>query len=146
MKQSSKALPDKNTLVQQIKKIFDPEKVKRLARKTKFVQRESLITGMDFFILCLFSHQKDRGISLEGLANEMIKDGKNITKQSIDSRFNDYASEFMKKLFEYALSEKLNIGGIQPKGCFNRIVIEDSSQFQLPEEFAKAYEGSGGGA
>lgn len=146
MKQSLKALPDKNTIVNQIKKIFDPEKVEELARKSKFVQRESQITGMDFFMLCLFSHQQDCNISLEGLANELIKEGKKITKQSVDGRFNDYASGFMKSFLEYVLSEKLNINCINHHGCFNRIVIEDSSQFQLPEAFAHEYAGSGGGA
>jgi hypothetical protein len=145
MKQT-KALQDKNSIVEQISKLFDKEKVEQLARETKFVQRESNLMGVDFFFLCLFAHQQNYEISLDGLSNELMKDGVCISKQSIQDRFNPYAVEFMEKMLNEAMSQKLKIGTISKHPIFQRIVIEDSTTFQLPEMFAQKYKGSGGGA
>ena len=76
----------------------------------------------------------------------MIKEGISITKQSIDERFNKNASRFMGELLNHALYEKLNIQGIEPAGAFQRIIVEDSTHYQLPPAFAVKYKGSGGGA
>jgi hypothetical protein len=56
MKQT-KTLHDKNSLVEQISKFFDKEKVEQVARETKFVQRESKLDGMIFFSLCVYSQE-----------------------------------------------------------------------------------------
>lgn len=142
----TKALQDKDRLVQQISKFFDREKVEQLARKTKFVQRQSNLTGIDFFLLCLFSHQQNYEISLDGLSNELMKDGVCISKQSIQDRFNTNAVAFMEQLFQDAIGQKLNIGSIPSHPVFKRIVVEDSTSFQVPEIYAPKYIGSGGGA
>lgn len=145
MKQT-KALQDKNSLAEQISKFFDKEKVEQLARETKFVQRESNLMGLDFFFLCLFAHQQNYEISLDGLSNELMKDGVCISKQSIQDRFNPYAVEFMEQMLNEAINQKLNIGTISKHPVFKRIVVEDSTSFQIPEMFAAQYKGSGGGA
>jgi hypothetical protein len=145
MKQT-KALQDKNSLVAQISKFFDKEKVEQLAHETKFVQRESNMKGLDFFFLCLFAHQQNYEISLDGLSNELMKDGVCMSKQSIHDRFNPYAVEFMEQLLSEAISQKLSIGTLPKHPLFHRIVVEDSTSFQVPEMFAYKYKGSGGGA
>ena len=80
-----------------------------MARDTEFVQRQSPLMGMDFLLLCIFSHQQDSQISLEGLSNELFKRGSSIAKQSLQDRFNKYSLEFMKKVLKRALSQKLFI-------------------------------------
>jgi hypothetical protein len=52
----------------------------------------------------------------------------------------------MKKMVEYALSKKLGLDKGSIECQFGRIVINDSTVFQLPEEYAGKYRGSGGGA
>jgi len=143
---NSKALLDKTKLLEEIKKYFDEEKINRIARETKFVQRERKLGAMNFFCLCVFAHQKDENISLEGLLAELIKEGVDIAKQSLQERFNDKASFFMERLLGDLLSQKLNLPAIIPHPDFKRIIIGDSTVFQLPEIFASQYRGSGGGA
>jgi len=143
---NSKALPDKNKLVEEIEKYFDKNVVNQIAKETRFVQRQSKLSGMDFFFLCVFSHQKDEAISLEGLCAELMREGTSITKQSLQDRFNDDASAFMEKMATRILSQKLDLPPIIPHPVFGRIIIGDSTVFQLPETFTHKYRGSGGGA
>lgn len=139
-----KALHHKNNLADQISKFFDKEKVEQLARETKFVQRESSLMGFDFLLLCMFVHQKNDALSLEDISSELLNDGIEIKKQSIQDRFNPYAVEFMKEMLEEGLKRKLQLRSALEHAIFNRIIIEDSTSFQLPESFQKKYKGSGG--
>jgi hypothetical protein len=143
---NSKALLDKNKLVEEIKKEFDEETVSRISKETKFVQRKSKLSAMDFLILCVFAHQKNENISLEGLSAELMQTGVCITKQSLQERFNDQASSFIEKMLGDLLLQKLHFPAIVPHRVFGRIIIGDSTVFQLPESFASRYRGSGGGA
>lgn len=137
---------NKNNLINEISKFFDKKFIERLSRETGFVQRESKLQGLDFFLLCVFAHQKSPSISLEGLCGELISKNVMISKQSLQDRFNNRSVEFMQKLVGEVLSKKL----INPQAIittnFRRILIGDSTVFQLPEAFANKYRGSGGGA
>ena len=64
----------------------------------------------------------------------------------MQERFNEPASNFMKKMVEHALSKKLGLDKESIECQFGRIVINDSTVFQLPEEYSDKYKGSGGGA
>jgi hypothetical protein len=97
---STKALLDKSKWIAEIRKYFDEKKVEQIARETKFVQRKSKLSAMDFFFLCVFAHQKDNQISLDGLSTEILKTGKCVSKQGLQQKFNDYASTFMEKNIE----------------------------------------------
>jgi hypothetical protein len=143
---NSKALFDKNKWIAEIGKYFNEQKVEQIARETKFIQRKSKLCAMDFFFLCVFSHQKNTQISLEGLSAEILKEGKSISKQSLQDRFNEYASLFMERLAGEMLQQKLDSGPIITHPIFTRIIIGDSTVFQLPEIFAEKYRGSGGDA
>lgn len=94
----------------------------------------------------MFGHQKESTESLEDYCREVYKDGISIRKQSFNERFNGYAVEFMKSMVAYALSIKLRVSEVK-SGCkFGRIIIGDSTVYQLPPNFAYKYRGSGGGA
>lgn len=141
-----KALQTKNKQIDIISRFFDPKTVEQIARDTKFVQRESPLSGMDFFLLCVFAHQKSDCISLEDMCGELVKEGIAITKQSLQDRFNEHAVEFIAALLKRALSIKLNVRQADLPSDFNRITIWDSTQISLPESFAAKYRGHGGGA
>jgi IS4 transposase len=88
----------------------------------------------------------DGTISLEDLCRELQKEGIKIRKQSLQERFNESASNFMKMMVAHALSKKLGLDKNSIECQFGRIVINDSTVFQLPEEYSDKYKGSGGGA
>jgi len=94
----------------------------------------------------VFTAKKEGTISLEDLCRELQKEGIKIRKQSLQERFNEPASNFMKKMVEHALSKKLGLDKESIECKFDRIVINDSTVFQLPEEYSNKYKGSGGGA
>jgi len=143
----SEVLRCKNKLIEQISKSFDKEKIEQIAFDTKFVQRESKFTGVDFFFLCVFAHQIDSTMSLEGLCAELLKEeGKYLCKQSLQDRYNDEGVSFMKQMVHEALKDKIDLPPIVPHPDFGRIILGDSTVFELPEKFSDKYAGSGGGA
>jgi hypothetical protein len=94
----------------------------------------------------VFTAKKEGTTSLEDLCRELQKEGIEISKQSLQERFNEQASNFMKKMIEYALSKKLGLTGKKIESKFGRIIINDSTVFQLPEGYSDRYKGNGGGA
>lgn len=84
--------------------------------------------------------------SLQDYCREIYDEGTIIKKQSVQERFNSYAVEFMKSIVAYALSIKLRVGDVNAGKSFSRIIIGDSTAFQLPSGFAVKYKGNGGGA
>jgi len=142
----SEALRSKIRQIESISKFLDRKKIECLARESKFIQRSSALSGMDFFILCVFAHQQCDQISLEGMCAELLKNGVRITKQSLQDRFNDNAVAFMREVLNESLALKFNVGPMISLQTFKRITILDSTQIELPESFCIKYKGSGGGA
>ena len=96
--------------------------------------------------MCVFAHQKESTQSLEDYCREAFKEGISIRKQSLQERFNGYAADFMKSMVAYALSIKLRVNEVKKSSKFGRIIIGDSTVYQLPPNFAGKYKGTGGGA
>lgn len=94
----------------------------------------------------MFTARQEGTISLEDLCSELQRDGIKIRKQSLQERFNEAASNFMKKMVEHALSKKLGLDKEHIECRFGRIIVNDSTSFQLPEEYSGKYKGYGGGA
>lgn len=94
----------------------------------------------------MFTSKKEGVISLEDLCRELQMEGIQIRKQSLQERFNEPAANFMKQMVAHALSKKLGLDKGDIKCGFNRIIINDSTSFQLPEDYAAKYRGNGGGA
>ena len=93
----------------------------------------------------MFAHQRDYQMSLEGMCRYLLQDGKKMSKQSLQDRFTDEAADFMQKMVSHALTERLHRSPSAHEK-FNRIIIGDSTVFQLPPQFSDVYRGSGGGA
>lgn len=94
----------------------------------------------------MFTAKQEGVLSLEDLCREIQKEGIEIRKQSLQERFNEPASDFMKQMVEHALSKKLELDKKGIECRFKRIIINDSTVFQLPQEYADRYKGFGGGA
>lgn len=136
----------KATIIEIIQKFFDKEFIETTAKLTKFIQRQRKIGCLNFFFLCVFIARREDTISLEDLCRELQKEGIEIRKQSLQNRFSASAADFMKKMVEHALSDKLGLRGKKIECGFDRIVINDSTVFQLPDEYADRYKGYGGEA
>ena len=119
----------------------------KLARKAKFVQREGKLNGSLFLDLIVFNSENLKSQSLNDLSIGLKdKYGVEITKQSLHDRFSKYALFFLKDVLEKLLNKKLR--GKQSfltdfKG-FNRVLIKDSTCFQVDKSLAEYYPGSGG--
>ncbi len=120
----------------------------QLARETQFVQREGKINGSVFFDLIVFHSENLKAQSLNDLSI-ILKDRHDIEiqKQSLHERFNKHALYFLKRALEKMLERQLGQEFLRPddfKG-FKRILIKDSTCFQIDESLAQCYPGSGGG-
>lgn len=88
----------------------------------------------------------DGNWSLNDLSSQLELDyGIEISKQSVDGRFNVHLVEFFKLLLTKLISQFISEDAGLKSELFSRILIKDSTCFQLPELLKKIYPGSGGG-
>ncbi len=126
---------------------FSEEELDQLAREAKFVQRESKLKGSIFLGLLVFHGESLKAQSLNDLTINLDETyGIQMRKQSLHERFNRYALLFLKKALEKMLQKHCEI--IQSlftdtKG-FKRILLKDSTCFQIDKSLATYYPGSGG--
>jgi len=96
--------------------------------------------------MLLFDHLQYVLPSLQQHALSLGEDnGKIISKQAIDKRFNEAALQFTYKLFETLMGHQL-AGNRLPSHLsdhFNSIKVMDSTEFKLPDYFARDFPGYG---
>jgi len=130
---------------QALQKIFG-ETADGLARETKFVQRESKMTGSKFlqtWVLGFLQHPK---ASLNMLCQVAEDLGVEITKQGMQKRLTPSAAQFMEEMFECskaALQNKIPIS-LALLMQFEAIQLVDSSGIGLPDSLADEFPGAGG--
>jgi len=126
---------------------LEQTQIETLARNCGFVQKRSKITGVIFAFLLLIETRQIKPASLNELSAKLGMHGILVSKQGLDYRFNDAAAVFMQQLTDRALAAKLDRKDVLDISVkFNRIMIKDSTVFQLPESCALKFRGSGGGA
>jgi len=136
-----------NNLDVAIAPFFTPDELDKLGKETKFIQREGKLTGSLFLDLIVFNSEDLKSQSLNDLSIILNdRNGVKITKQSLHERFNMYALYFLKDALEKLLQNQLEVGyelfgNIEG---FNRILIKDSTCFQIDESLSEYYPGSGG--
>lgn len=126
---------------------FTAEELNQLAYETGFIQRKGKIDGHIFFDLIVFNSEDLKSQSLNDLSAKLKDRHKiEITKQSLHERFTINALFFLKEALEKMLQKQINVNSVLPAGscCFNRILIKDSTCFQIDEGLADYYPGSGG--
>lgn len=129
---------------QELADFFQKDEIEAIARDTKFVQRKSQLGGFEFLDLLVHTRSNQLQMSLNQMASSLsTRHGVTISKQAVDERFNGFSVEFFRVVLERILQQEL---------CsfedlftdFDRVLIKDSTSFQLPEHLSEIYPGSGG--
>jgi hypothetical protein len=117
------------------------------AKKVKFVQRKSKLTGSLFLQLLIFGFLHNPKSSLNDLS-EFADDQLNIdiTPQGIDERINGNALSFIREMFNASLNifrhkTKIPLSVIEQ---FSAVNITDSTGISLPKNLSDEFPGSGG--
>ncbi len=94
----------------------------------------------------LFNPASPKEQSLNGICTLIgMQHGIRIAKQSLDERFNQQGIQFMEVLLEEAMKNLLlQEGVLQTFSGFNRVLIKDSSGFELPQSMVSSFPGKGG--
>ncbi|MEI6139287.1 MAG: hypothetical protein WCP85_08480 [Mariniphaga sp.] len=133
-------------LERSLEEVFSSDELMSEAKETGFCKRESKISPFVFFDLLMYDSSSAKSKSLNQLAVESLSAHDIvISKQGIDKRFNDQSVNFLKNLIEKQLSVELE-HQIEPGwlSLFNRIIINDSTRFEIPEVFKDYLPGTGG--
>lgn len=126
---------------------FFGENIEKLARETKFVQRSSLLGGLNFLKALVFGYLEKPHASLTQLAQVCLDLGVKISAQGVDDRIGVNSVEFLKAVLTQAMivfQNHLSLP-LAVLRLFSAIFIVDSSILALPEHMREDYPGCGGG-
>ena len=113
----------------------------QLARLTRFVQRQSKITGANFAQTLVFEWMHDPHATVETLARKL-----DLSQQALDARFTPQAQLLLQQLLQHALQAAL-AARRQPQGLLDRfdsVILEDTTSLKLPDELATLFPGTDG--
>ncbi len=116
------------------------------ARQTGFIQRKKILQAFDFLALMTVGQLGMKHPSLAGMV-EAIKNG--MSREGMHRRFSDAAVLFMKKCSEFILVQKTSaMIPLQTKLLqhFKRLLIFDSTSWDINPGLKGVLPGSGGGA
>lgn len=127
---------------------FLGEKTTAIARKTKFIERNSKLTAPLFVETLLSASLSGTQVSNEEMCRFLKHKNTKITKQGLNKRFNKEAVEFLKELFNESLQtftvEQTNVAELLKP--FSGVKLLDSSSIELPSNLKSLYKGYGGSA
>jgi hypothetical protein len=135
--------------VTKLTEFFTTEHIEASARRTKFVQRTSKITGKLFLALVTFGRWSAPKTTLAQLAAKaaQIEQPVEVTPEALQQRMNERAVAFLQDLIQSAFT-KLHTGDTECDealfAAFGRVHIADSTGFGLPESLQEQFPGSGG--
>jgi hypothetical protein len=121
--------------------------LQKASAKTGYYKRHSEFTTEMFFDLLLYCASLSVPVSLEQASTKVHElYGVNITKQSLNERYNEGAVRFVKEVFKTVLEKQLSqafSNSFLPQ--FNYVRIKDSTRFNVANRLSDQYKGSGGG-
>lgn len=135
--------------VEKLTEFFATDQIEASARRTKFVQRASKITGKLFLALVTLGRWGTAKTTVPQLAAKaaQLEGPVTITPEALQQRMTARAVAFLQDLLQTAFA-KLHTGDtICEEGIFApfpRVHIADSTGFGLPESLAKEFPGAGG--
>jgi hypothetical protein len=135
--------------VEKLTEFFSSDQIEASARRTKFVQRASKITGKVFLALITLGRWSTAKTTVPQLAAKaaQLDQPVDITPEALQQRMTARAVAFLQDLLQTAFA-KLHTGDtICEEGIFapfSRVHITDSTGFGLPESLAKDFPGAGG--
>lgn len=140
-------LVDKGDILARFGEFFQDGALERLARQSRFVERStSRLSGWMFLQLHLLMEANGQELSLTEMCEQLHeRHGVELTKQSLDERFNTFAVKFMRQCFAYVFGQVVGAGPPAPEhACFRRVLLTDATSFELPAHLACFYRGNGG--
>jgi hypothetical protein len=126
--------------------LFKKSRLNRWARQTGFCKRKGKVSAFDFLVLMTIGHMGMKHPSLAGMVAAIEA---RITRVALHYRFTADAAAFMFKCLCFVLEQKFsNLEQIETKLLrpFGRVLIIDSSSWEVNEKLRAALPGSGGGA
>ena len=132
-------------MVAKISKVLPESEIRRLAKETEFVIRESKKLNAPLFLkMLLYDQLQYDNPSLQqhifGLeATEDLK----LTKEGLNKRFKETAVSFTQKILEAYLAHSIDHESIATnlKERFTAIRLLDSTEFKLPDSLADVFPG-----
>ena len=140
-------LEGKEELLGQLKSFFREAELEKLARESRFIERStSRLSGWMFLQLHLLMESNGKEFSLSDMCQGLSeRHGAELSKQSLDERFNTFAVRFMRQCYERLLRQVLGSGQQRAVHAhFTRVILTDSTSFQLPSQLAAFYRSNGG--
>lgn len=137
------------SIVAKLTEFFSADQIEASARRTKFVQRTSKITGKVFLALITFGRWGAPKTTVPQLAAKaaLLDEPVEITPEALQQRMTARAVAFLRELLQTAFA-KLHTGEtICDDGLFApfpRAHIADSTGFRLPESLKGEFPGAGG--
>lgn len=136
---------------QRVSQLFNEQLIEAEAHATEFVERESKLTGHLFLTVFTFGLSIYGTPSLNDLVGllNLVAPHLEITRQGLHERIDKHAVAFFEKMLAWSISLELperltkEVQTLCPH--FQRILILDSTSFQLPPALAQHFRGSGGG-
>lgn len=119
------------------------EELISLSKKTGFVERTSKLDGPKFLEMLMFGNMNG-STSLNDLSAYLLEEHDiNISKQSIDERFNKQAVNYLKDILSTQICSTIQSSNDEEnlKKVFNRVLIKDSTRYSLPDRYSDKYEG-----
>lgn len=135
--------------VEKLTEFFTSDQIETSARRTKFVQRTSKITGKLFLALVTFGRWSTPKTTVAQMAAKaaQLDLPVDITPEALQQRMTARAVAFLQELLQTAFT-KLHTGTtLCEEGIFapfSRVHIADSTGFGLPASLAKEFPGAGG--
>jgi hypothetical protein len=137
-----------------LKKFVNKKMINEIAWESKLIQRESSkIGGFDFLSAMILSNLNAEHATLINISDVLntLNHRLRMSPQSIMERLNSEASShFFQMIFKNILKNQMDslISEVSSKllDSFNKILIQDSSSFDLNEKLSKFFKGSGGRA
>jgi len=135
--------------IREVSQFFKEETTEAEARETGFVKRESKLTGHLFLTVFTFGMSLYGTPSLNELVGllKLVAPELEMSREGLYQRINEEAVKFFEAMLSLVI--KLEVPSeleLTVLSAFKRILIFDSTAFQLPETLAPYFKGFGGDA
>lgn len=135
--------------VEKLTEFFSTDQIEASARRTKFVQRASKITGKLFLALVTFGRWSAAKTTVAQLAAKaaQLDVPVDMTPEALQQRMTARAVAFLQELLQTAFTKLHSGDTICEEGIFApfpQVHIADSTGFSLPKSLAKEFPGAGG--
>lgn len=121
-------------------------KVEQLARESGFISRSTSRLSGEMFLKMLCTHiAAPESWSLNDQCQYLRDEfGIEMTKQSLDERYQTFAVRFLKSCYQLLLEQSLSSEVSGLSAAFDNLYLTGATSFQLPAHPAPFYQSNGG--